>query len=97
MELIGSSFPRIATSVQSKKLNKPPQLANCPPKTGARDFIAVILPYIRSPRGEFFAPLTPCHMDPPTAPIKNAEPTSSIIRYGHGSRPDAIPSHRYEP
>ena len=46
MELIGSSFPRIATSVQSKKLNKPPQLANCPPKTGARDFIAVILLFV---------------------------------------------------
>lgn len=44
-------------------------------------------PSILEPLGEFLRPFTKCHRPPPTAPMPNAPPTSSIILSGHGSRP----------
>lgn len=43
-----------------------------PPTTGALALIAAIEPMNRSPLGELRAPLMPCHIVPPTAPIANA-------------------------
>ena len=57
-----------------------------PPMTGALALIAVTLPSIRSPFGEFLAPFTLFQTPPPIAPIAKAPPMSSKMRCGHGSR-----------
>ena len=45
-----------------------------------------IAPRIRKPGGEFRIPLIRCHAPPPTAPMPNAPPISSMILSGQGSR-----------
>jgi hypothetical protein len=47
--LYGSSFFRIAFTVQSNVLNSPPQTPKLPPKTGALALTAVIAPIRLSP------------------------------------------------
>ena len=58
----GSSFCLIPFNAQSNIENNLPHTAKLPPNTGERAFTAVIEPIIRSSFGEFFAPLTKCHM-----------------------------------
>ena len=48
-----------------------------------------------APLGEFFVPLTRCHMPPPTAPMPKAPPMSPSILYGHGSLPWSTPARAY--
>jgi len=85
MELYGSSFFRIPLTAQSNVLNMPPHTPKLPPVTGARALMAVIMPILRSPYGEFRNPLMPCHSVPPIAPIQNAPPKSERATHGHGS------------
>ena len=54
-------------------------------------------PRARARTGELRKPLMECQIDPPTAPIANAPPTSSMMRYGHGSRPEYSPIARGDP
>lgn len=49
LALYGSSFFRIPFTAQSKVENSPPQTPKFPPSTGARAFIAVRAPILRSP------------------------------------------------
>jgi len=81
-----SSFCRYPLTAQSNVENIPPHTPKLPPVTGARALIVDIAPTSRSPRGEFRAPLMPCHIPPPTAPIENAPPKSLRMTHGHGSR-----------
>jgi len=81
-----SSFCRYPFTAQSNVENIPPQTPKLPPVTGARAFMDDTAPTSRSPRGELRAPLIPCHMPPPTAPMENAPPKSFKMTQGHGSR-----------
>jgi hypothetical protein len=47
----GSSFLRIPFIVQSYVLKRPPHTPKLPPRTGARAFMAVRAPILRSPYG----------------------------------------------
>mmetsp|Transcript_59800 Transcript_59800/g.136697 ORF Transcript_59800/g.136697 Transcript_59800/m.136697 type:complete len:252 (-) Transcript_59800:41-796(-) len=74
-------------SEQSKHENVPPQTAKLPPRIGARFLALYMAPWSLSPAGEWRAPFTKCHTNPPTAPMPKAPPRSSTMRSGHGSRP----------
>lgn len=69
--------PNSKLSVRKRLISKP-DFANrlirrtFPPITGALALIAAKEPITRSPLGEFLAPLMPCHIVPPTAPIAKA-------------------------
>jgi hypothetical protein len=78
----GSSFCLYPFTAQSKDENNPPQTPKFPPKTGARALMADTEPIRRSPRGELRAPLIPCHIPPPIAPMANAPPKSLRMTYG---------------
>ena len=65
IELYGSSFFRTPFTAQSNVLNIPPQTPKLPAVTGARALMAVTIPILRSPYGEFRKPLMPCHKLPP--------------------------------
>jgi hypothetical protein len=67
LALYGSSFFLIPLIAQSNVENKPPQTPKFPPSTGARAFIAVRAPILRSPYGELRKPFTPCQTAPPIA------------------------------
>lgn len=86
MAFQGSSFCLIPLTAQSKEENMPPQTPKFPPRTGARALMAEREPGRRSPRGELRAPLMPCQMVPPTAPMAKAPPKSFRMTQGHGSR-----------
>lgn len=101
MAFQASSFCRQPLTAQSNVENMPPQTPKLPPVTGARAFIVEMAPTRRSPyersandrggigghtRGEFRAPLIPCHIPPPTAPIAKAPPKSLRITHGLDGR-----------
>ncbi len=67
LALYGSSFFLTPLTAQSNVENRPPQTPKFPPNTGARAFIAVSAPILRSPYGLFRNPFTPCHTAPPIA------------------------------
>lgn len=90
MEFHGSSFCLTADIVQSQHAKSPPQTANCPPMTGAREAQFPRAPDRRDPEGDSQAPFPRCQIPPPMAPKAKAPPTSSMMRYGHGSRSDML-------
>ena len=64
-------------------------LAHCCSAPGTGDMCSCYTctpPSMRAPDGEFLMPLIRCHTPPPTAPMPNAPPTSSMMRSGQGSR-----------
>lgn len=85
MAFHGSSFCLIPFTAQSNEENIPPQTPKFPPRTGARALMADKEPGSRSPRGELRAPLMPCQIVPPTAPMANAPPKSLRMTHGQGS------------
>ena len=80
LALYGSSFFRMPLTVQSNIENSPPQTPKLPPSTGARAFIAVTAPILRSPYGLFLNPFTPCQTAPPIPPMQKAPPKSLEYR-----------------
>jgi len=80
-----SSFCLQPFTAQSNVENIPPQTPKFPPVTGARALMTDNAPTRRSPLGEFLAPLIPCQIVPPVAPIAKALPKSDRMTQGHGS------------
>jgi len=78
----GSSVCRHSATTQSNADHSPPKAPKFPPVTGARALMDEMAPRMRSPRGVFLAPLTPCQNPPPIAPIANALPASLTIDHG---------------
>ncbi|EJK54814.1 hypothetical protein THAOC_25527, partial [Thalassiosira oceanica] len=58
--------------------------------TGAREAQFPRAPDRRDPEGDSQAPFPRCQIPPPMAPKAKAPPTSSMMRYGHGSRSDML-------
>ena len=71
--------------MQSQQANRPPQTANCPPRTGPRAVAAFRAPIRREFLGAFQDPLMMWNVPPPIAPMENAPPMSSTMRQGQGS------------